>query len=244
MADGIYTALTGAMVMDQNLEVLGNNLANISTPGYKGQRPVFQSVLVRQMGAQTASGGASPDRSDVEVADIGVDFTQGSLIETGSDLDLAISGDGFFVAQSPDGPVYTRRGLLSIDSERRLTVGGLPVSGEGGGDITIPEQSYLVVDPDGTVRAGEEAVGKIDLVSFADPTSLEPIGGGFFDAKGGAQPAEDAEVLQGFIENSNVNPVWGMTELIRTNRIFQAAEKAIKAYRDIDRVVATEVGRT
>ena len=83
MSDGIYTALSGSMVMDQNLEVLGNNLANINTPGFKAQRPVFESVLVRR------AGGPRPDdRQDVRTAAIGSDMSQGDMVETGNDLDM------------------------------------------------------------------------------------------------------------------------------------------------------------
>lgn len=239
MSDGIYTALSGAMVMDQNLEILSNNLANVSTPGFKAQRPVFESVLVR------AQGGDRPeDRSDVQIAQLGSDMSQGDLIETGNDLDVALHGEGFFVARGQGGrPQYTRRGLMSLDANRRLTIGGLPLEAQGGGELVIPEQSYIYVEKDGGVYADEELVGQLNVVRFNAPEDLRPVGGGFYEGNG-AQPADDVEVLQGYAEGSNVNPVWGMTELIRTTRVFEATQKAIQAYKDIDRTLTTEVGRT
>ncbi|MEL6178976.1 MAG: flagellar hook basal-body protein [Myxococcota bacterium] len=236
MSDGIYTALSGAMVMDQNLEILSNNLANVSTPGFKAQRPVFESVLVR-------AENAIEDRSDVQVAQLGSDMTQGDLIETGNDLDMALNGEGFFVVNGPGGqPQYTRRGLMSLDTDRRLTVGGLPLRAEGGGDLVIPDQSYIYVEPDGGIYANDELVGQLEVVRFDAPEDLRPVGGGFFEGNG-AQPADDFDILQGYAEGSNVNPIWGMTELIRTTRVFEATQKAIQAYKDIDRTLATEVGR-
>jgi len=132
---------------------------------------------------------------------------------------------------------------MSLDANRRLTIGGLPLEAQGGGELVIPEQSYIYVEKDGGVYADEELVGQLNVVRFNAPEDLRPVGGGFYEGNG-AQPADDVEVLQGYAEGSNVNPVWGMTELIRTTRVFEATQKAIQAYKDIDRTLTTEVGRT
>ncbi len=245
MSDGIYTALTGAMVMDQNLEILGNNLANSSTPGFKGVRPVFQSVLARaQPAAEGAEAAQNPDaRTGVQIAELGTDFTQGSMVETGNDLDVALEGQGMIAVQTPQGVRYTRHGTLQVDAQRRLTIAGQPVRQAGGGEIVLPEQTYLSIGEDGEVYADEASVGKMEIVSFNDPGNLQPVGGGFFQGNGG-QPDEETVVMQGFLENSNVNPVWGMTELIRVTRTFEAAQKVIQTYRDMDRKLTSEIGRT
>ena len=245
MTDGIYTALAGARVMDQNLEVLGNNLANMSTPGYKAQRPVFEQVLVRRLGGPGAAPlhGRPDDRRDVKMAGTIMDNSQGGLVETGNDMDIALSGEGFLAVQTQEGVRYTRRGTMSINPDQVLTVAGLPLRGVGGQPLEVPEDTNLSIDNAGVVFAGTEEIGQLELVKFEKPADLVPVGGGLFQANGQALPDEETEVVQGFIENSNVNPVWGMTELIRTNRIFQAAEKAIAAFKSIDETLASQVGR-
>lgn len=234
--------------MDRNLEVLSNNLANVSTPGFKATRPVFETVLAKRVAVQGAGAQNAPqplgERRDVTIAEVGADTTQGSLLETGNDLDIALNGDGWIGVQSAGGPRFTRRGTMHLDTDRRLTIGGAPIRAEGGGELVIPEDSYIVVDPDGAVYANEDLVGRMELVKFDDPAALQPVGGGFFQGNAGqAVPAEDAEVLQGYLENSNVNPVWGMTELIRTTRTFEAAQKVITAYKEMDDKLAREIGR-
>jgi flagellar basal body rod protein FlgG len=234
------------MAMDRNLEILSNNLANVSTPGFKANRPVFQAVLAKQVAAVAPGEVAPPptgERQDVIIAEIGVDMTQGSLVHTGNDLDIAISGDGVIGVETAGGVRYTRRGTMQLDANRRLTVGGVPIRAEGGGDIVIPPESYIVVDPNGGVYANEEFIAQMEFVQFADPQALVPVGGGFLQANGAAQPAEGAEVLQGYLEDSNVNPIWGMTELIRTTRMFETAEKVISAFKQMDDKLAREIGR-
>lgn len=241
MSDGIYTALSGAMVQSQNLEILSNNLANTSTPGFKSVRPVFQSVLTRLEQAQ-GPGQAAEARVGVEIAELGADFTPGPLVETGNDLDVAIEGNGLFAVQTPQGARYTRRGTLQVNNDRQLTIAGNPVRARGGGDMAVPEGSYITVAPDGEVYADDEPLGFLEVVQFADPANLVPIGGGLYQGNG-AQADEESQVLQGYLESSNVNPVWGMTELIQTTRTFEASQKVIETYKDIDRKLTTEIGR-
>lgn len=234
--------------MDRNLEVLSNNLANVSTPGFKASRPVFESVLAKRTAIQGDGAENAPQpmgvRRDVTIAAVGADTSQGSLQETGNDLDIALNGDGWIGVQSAGGTRYTRRGSMHLDADRRLTIGGAPIRAEGGGEITIPEESYIVVDPDGSVYANEELVARMEIVKFEDADALQPVGGGYFEGNPAqAQPDDDTEVLQGYLENSNVNPVWGMTELIRTTRTFEAAQKVITAYKEMDDKLAREIGR-
>lgn len=241
MSDGIYTAMSGAVAMDHNLDILSNNLANVSTPGFKGARPSFESVLARAQGAQ----GADPtreDRQDVTLSAMATDFSQGPLVETGNEFDVALSGEGFLVAETPKGVRYTRRGALSVDPQGRLGVGGAPLRAVGGGHVIIPEQAFVSIEADGAVFADEALVGQIEVVTFADKAGLQPVGGGFYEGKG-ARPDDNTEVVQGFVEGSNVNAVHGMTELIRTTRIFEASQKAIEAHKDMDIKLTGDVAR-
>jgi flagellar basal body rod protein FlgG len=227
------------MVMDQNLEVLGNNLANTSTPGFKSVRPVFQTVLARvQPDARP-----EPDaRSGVQIAELSADFTSGELMDTGNPLDVALEGDGFLAVETGQGVRYTRRGTLQMDADGRLTVSGLPLRQPGGGELVVPEGGNVYVDTDGMVYADEQAIGQLEVVRFNDPAALQAVGGGLYQGNG-AIPDEETRVWQGYLEGSNVNPVWGMTELIRVTRTFEAAQKVIQTYRDMDRKMTSEIGR-
>jgi flagellar basal body rod protein FlgG len=224
--------------MDHNLDILSNNLANVSTPGFKGARPSFEAVMAKAQGVDPARAG----RQDVTISRMAVDFTQGPVSETGNELDIALSGEGFLSADTDKGVRYTRRGTMQIDPQGRLAIGGSPLRSVGGGHITIPDQAFVSIEEDGAVFADDELVGQIELVTFKNKDGLKPVGGGFFQGNG-AQADEQTEILQGFVEGSNVNAVHGMTELIRTTRIFEASQKAIEAHKDMDTKLTGDIAR-
>lgn len=241
MSDGIYTALSGAVAMDRNLDVLGNNLANVSTPGFKSIKPSFEAVLAQTQGADTVGGG--PDaRRDVSISAMSTDLRQGALVQTGNDLDVALEGEGFLSVDTPAGVRYTRRGTMSINAEGELSIGGQAVRAVGGGGIVVPEQAFITIEADGAVFADDVLVGQVEIMRFNNPAAVTPAGGGFYEGNG-AVPDEETELVQGFLEESNVNAVWGMTELIRTTRVFEATQKAIQTYKDMDQKLVSEIGR-
>ncbi len=147
---------------------------------------------------------------------------------TNNPLDLAISGDGYFAVQAPQGECFTRLGAFQLDNLGQLvTLAGAPVLGAGGAPITVPPStSTITITRDGTVSADAVEIGNLRVVGFAEPQALSKDGGGLYDPKGQIpQPATDSEVLQGMIEGSNVKGVVEMTRMIEVVRSYQAAGK-------------------
>lgn len=263
---GIYTALSGAIAQNSKLETIANNIANVNTPAFKKDRQVFQEYLtanekqpstveVPRIPASIESfydmqGG---DRSYVDSAGTFTDFTQGALKQSSNTLDLALSGRGFFEVLTPQGARFTRSGGFHTDSQNRLvTKEGFPVLKEGLGqdpaNRTITLQSRNVtVTPRGEIFDNGEALANLSLVDVDNLDALKKIGQSLYALKEGMTPqllqAEDASVHQGFIEDSNVNVVEEMTNMIAATRTFESAQKAIQAYDKIDEKLATEVSR-
>lgn len=208
MSGTIYQAAAGALLQQMRLDMLSNNLANVNTTGYKADQPVFrmndaQAAAQKRVGPGRIMPYAPP-------LSAGTDFTPGALAETGSDLDVAIVGQGFFEVQSPDGPRYTRNGSFSVNAQGLLsTAEGWPVLGQNG-SITI-DGSRVEISEQGDVYVDDASVGAIRLVDFPNPELLRKAGDTFFMAPEDmvSQPLEDGQALmaQGFVEASNVNAI-------------------------------------
>jgi flagellar basal-body rod protein FlgF len=243
MSDGIYSALSGAVAQQQTLDVIANNVANVGTTGYRGDRLTFQEVLSR------GGGGPLPDGLRyVAIANLGTDASSGPLQQTHNPLDLAIQGDGLFSVRSPEGVRYTRAGSFMLDPEGAVrTHSGLPVLGADGAPVTLPpDASEVTIGRDGTLTVDGVEGGQLALTTFG-AGELEKEGLTLFRPVDGAagRPLGDGEgqVLQGYLEGSNVNAVEGMSELIEANRAFDAFHRVIQAFKQIDERTAREVGR-
>ncbi len=247
MSDGIYSALSGALAQQRALDTAANNVANANTTGFRANRLMFGEVLAR------ASANPAPDvLRYTEVTESRTITDPGFIKQTGNTFDLALQGDGFFVIQTPAGERYTRAGSFVADENGELrTPEGLPVVADGGA-FSIPNNaSEIVIDPTGSVQVttpgnGGQAdtIGKLKIVRFADPSVLMKEGATLFASTG--QPAiadEETTVLQGFLEGANVNAVAGMNELINVSRSFEAFQKVIQTFRQLDEQTAREVGR-
>jgi flagellar basal-body rod protein FlgF len=257
MSDGIYSALSGAIAQERNLSVVANNLANSNTAGFKGDRTVFFEMVTTTPTAPKIS----PALRYATVADVTIDHLPGSFKLTERPLDVALHGDGYFVIETPKGERYTRAGSFVMDQEGVLrTLTGHRVMGENGpptqrgSELTIPEDAHEVrIDPDGTLRAvridggstNDEELGKLKLVRFPTEDDLLKDGLTWFVPKEGVKPLSaelTTTVEQGFLEDSNVNAVSGMTELILVTRSFEALQKVIETFRDMDNRTARDVG--
>ncbi len=230
---GWLEALEGARLLERRLDVTANNLANVDTPGFKKDLVTFREVLMRKiLGGWRTFKEVTPK----------TDFQQGPLEFTGRPFDLAIGGEGFFKVQTPFGVAYTRAGHFRLDNQRRLvTPEGYPVLADGvpvivdpglakGGVITLDNQRFSVTS-DGTISIDGTEVARLDVVTFEDFSILEKYGENLFVAKEGAAeiPVENPEICQGYLEDSNVNPLEEMINLIEIQRRFEAAQKAIKS---------------
>ena len=233
---GIHVALSGAVAQEKLLETTALNLANASTVGYQRLRPVFREVLQR-------SGPKSGCRL-ATVSGTALDSTAGATEKTGRPLDAALPAGTYLAVQTPRGERYTRAAALKVGKDGFLeTVGGARVLGEGGKPIKVDagEPSLTAA---GEVVVGGETVGRLRLVSFATPVALTPEGGALLaatQASGLASVAKEATLEVGALEQSNAPVVSAMTDLVTAQRSFDAFQRAIDAFREIDRRVVTTV---
>jgi flagellar basal-body rod protein FlgF len=203
------------------MDVIATNLANANTSGFKAEAMIFSEFL------EPTSKAGTPLSMVFDVTSLR-DMSEGNMKATNNPLDLAISGDGYFAVQAPQGERYTRLGAFQLDNQGQIvTLGGAPVLSAGGGPLTIPrEVSSITITSDGTVSADSVEIGKLRVVDFEEPQALSKDGSGLYDAKDQApRPATEAEVQQGMIEESNVKGVVEMTRMIEVVRSYQAAGK-------------------
>lgn len=234
---GIDSAKLGMLAAATWQDVVANNLANVSTPGFKRDRVSFEA-LVAALGEE----GTSPvEPVGVEMAAIVSDFSQGPLRATGNPLDLAISGEGFFRVMTPDGEAYTRGGSFRLSAEGQIVdASGRQLLGEGG-PVTLPRGEVQIAD-DGTVSVDGVVIDKLSTVVFEDPSVLTKVGGNLYVANGAApaQAEEPARILQGYIEGSNVAAVREMVDMISALRLYEANQKAVTS---IDHTLEIAVGQ-
>jgi len=231
----IYNVLASAMGQEERLSMIANNLANVNTVGFKQDRATVSDY--EKAAAQAAGTTASEDPSKPTIAFYSggyTDFTSGSTMPTGEKLDLMIDGEGFFEIEGPAGgeTFYTRAGNFILNETGELsTQGGRRVLNGNGAPITISRASELLISTDGTMTAGEESVGRIQVVRFEDASVLEKFGEGLFRARGQAQPtvAEDGKIRQGFLEGSNVSPIEELVRMIQNQRAFEANQRTIQS---------------
>lgn len=250
MADGIYTALSGALAQQHQLDTIANNVANASTAGFRGDRAVFSELVA---GAQNSREPIDPRQPAPKTVDKFVqvemnqlDMQAGVLRKTGNTLDLGLQGDGFFVVRTPQGDRLTRSGNFMLQENGELsTVDGNPVLGEGNLPIIIPRNTKNIeVRRDGTIRADDTDVGLLALKTVKNQNALLREGTTTYAVKDGTEieQAEYVDVIQGHLEASNVNPVNGLNELITVNRTFDALQRVIQSFQEIDQRTARDVG--
>jgi len=236
-----YVGLSAQVALRRQLDVVANNVANMNTTGFKGDRMLFAESLQKL--------GTRPEDRASFVIDKGTyrDFTAGALTATGSKLDAAIDGDGFFRVQTPEGQMYTRDGRFSRDPEGRLvTASGHRVLDDGGGEIVIPQEAGNVdIGLDGSVTVDGAFVGRIGVARFAQPQLLEAKGDLLYAAGNGqaALPAENPRVVQGMVEGSNVQAVVEMTRMIDVNRAYAQADQLADQGDRLQRDSASRIGR-
>jgi flagellar basal-body rod protein FlgG len=243
----LWTATTGMSAQELNMDVIANNLANVSTTGFKKSRADFQDLLYQIMkvpGSPTSPDTMSPTGIQVGLgvkpAAVTKVFTEGDIVQTENPLDVAIMGPGFFQVTMPDGNLaYTKAGNLKLDGEGRLTNSdGYPIDPE----IVIPEDArQITISENGVVSAllGDDTIsvelGTLDLADFVNEAGLLAIGRNLFretEASGFAiigVPGNDGygTLLQGYVENSNVNLVEEIAYMITSQRAFEINSRVV-----------------
>ncbi len=221
MDAAMYKALSGAVVQMHRLDVTAQDLANVNTSGYKGERLSFSEVLANRLPPDERAGGL------VAVANERTNLGQGEIQSTGNPFNLALDGEGFFVIQTSRGVRYTRDGAFTLKPDGTLsTMQGDAVLGESGPVQIIGGR--MKVAADGTVASDEGEIGKLRVVRFRDSRRVAKEGANLFvTAPDNVQEAADPHVLQGSLEQSNVSPIDGMVSLIALNRQFEASQRAM-----------------
>ncbi len=226
----ISSAING---LTREFDVIAHNLANVGTVGYKRRCNAFsKSLMTKGAGTRAVSGNESDLYSTI-------DFTQGSFVETGRSLDFALGGKGFFVIETPEGPLYTRNGVFRLDQNGQIVDSmGRTVAGESG-PISIPSgtgSSQISVSSDGNISAAGAAVGKFKLVDFKDNQSeLLAVGFNCFQAPEGMEPEPPVNLIvkQHAHEGSNVQMVEELVDMVMVSRLYEANMKFIAAGKDV-----------
>jgi flagellar basal-body rod protein FlgF len=237
MDAAMYKALSGAVAQMRQLETASQDLANVNTSGYKKQRLAFSEVLAKRLPADDRPGGW------VAVGDQQTHHGQGALHGTGNPFDLALEGNGFFIIQTSRGERYTRNGEFTRKADGTLiTPQGDAVLGDGG-PLQITG-AKLEVASDGTVRSDEGEVGRIRIVRFTDPRQALKEGANLFvTPPANVQEGADVRVVQGSLEQSNMNPIDGVISLITIHRLFESYERAMKLMDSATAKMIAEAGR-
>ncbi|AXW87611.1 flagellar biosynthesis protein FlgF [Lonsdalea britannica] len=234
MDHAIYTAMGAASQTMEQQSVIANNLANVSTPGFRAQLNAMRAVPVE--------GPTLPTRTLVVASTPGADMSQGPLNYTSRPLDVAVQDDGWLAVQLPNGEeAYTRNGAIQLDETGQLTIQGYPVVGDDG-PLTVPVQSTVTIAADGTISAlgdGDApntvgAAGALKLVK-SEPNQLVRGDDGLFHISpqaqqqvGNALPADDTvKVMPGVLEGSNVNTTETLVDMINSARRFEMQMKVI-----------------
>jgi flagellar basal-body rod protein FlgG len=222
MLNGLFSNFSGKFVNSRRLEIISNNIANVSTPGFKVSRPVFNAFT-----GEDESGNEMLQNTFVSMYDSYLNFAAAPLLETGSNLDFAIEGEGFFVVSTKDGPMYTRNGKFTINKDKLLvTADGDPVLGKSG-EITI-DGKEINVENDGSIYVDNTFVDAIKIVDFDDKKYIRNYGKNLFiNTKEGTSEIipENSTIRQGYYEASNVDIMREMIEMIHTVRAYEAYTK-------------------
>ncbi len=223
------------------LEQVSTNLANVTTPGYKRQLLLSRPDLSTSATFAQAMGGAQAVRTDggvpvpqTQAFDLLRDMRAGTLRTTGRNLDVALAGPGYFEVQTPQGPAYTRQGEFQLDARGRLvTMQGHPVQGQSG-EVTLTG-GPVTIDAAGNVTESGRQMDRLKVVAFDVGQALTPQEGGLFSAGRNMTlvASGDVQLRQGFLENSNVQQVQEMVELIQTMRRFESMQKIVQGYDDL-----------
>ncbi len=252
MDSGTYVAASGGLAAQRHLDIIGHNLANVSTVGFKAERVVLRQQSFSDTLASTivdiparAKGDQSNTPGVVDIATV-TDFTPGPIAHTGNPLNVALGEKGqFFVVQTPNGEAYTRAGNFTRDVDGNLvTVDGFPVLGEGG-PISLPEGSASITS-NGSIMVDNEVIGRLRVVQIEDLQSLKRTEGVRFTLEkgGGKVSVVPASVVPASVEMPNVTAVTAMVEMINATKAFEAYTKTLKTIDELNTKAITSAKTT
>ncbi|MEL6619136.1 MAG: flagellar hook-basal body complex protein [Pseudomonadota bacterium] len=217
-----YITLTRQNGLMREMQVVANNIANAATAGYRQEGVIFSEYV------RGVEGGASLSMGQGNVRQ--TSFDQGALQSTGGTFDLAIEGEGFFLVATPDGERLTRAGGFTPNGAGDLvTFDGYQVLDAGGAPVFIPPNAKsLTISPDGTISADGALIGQIGVVRPTDPSDMIRQGGVMFRTDAGFEPAENARIMQGFIEASNVDSITQLARMVEIQRAYEMGQSFLE----------------
>ncbi|MDR0406815.1 MAG: flagellar hook-basal body complex protein [Holosporales bacterium] len=226
MDSGSLVALSQQKALQRMMDVIAQNLANTGTIGYKSEKTCFENHI--------KSAGTNHNLSFVRERGILRDFTEGPGQHTGNALHLMIHGKGFFPIQTEQGTYYTRCGVFELDASSRIvTSSGDPLLDANGSPIVIPAGTKSIeVACDGTISVDQHILGRIQAFSFEDEQSLVPKGHNLLRAEEEPVINDQAEILQGMLEQSNINPIYEVTKMIEVLRRYQEIQYAMDSHKE------------
>jgi len=236
MIKGFYAAVSSMIVNSYKQQVLSQNISNLETPGFKQVLTTAKDFM--QTSVLYSPGNVLMDARLDAIGQVGlgadlgaekIDFTQGGLQSTENPYDLAIQGNGFFRLQTPEGIRYTRDGRFIRDAANTLvSVVGVTVLNSNNQPITLPIGAFSV-GPDGVIEVNDQQVGQLGISTFADPwTELVQDGGNKFSGPAQSTGEDDWQIAQSYLEMSNSNPTYLMTEMIQVARSYETAQKMVQ----------------
>ncbi len=239
MENSLYVGLSSQIALEERMALIANNVANMTTPGYRGQNAVFKEFISDQP-RMKADVSLVYDYGQYQMTD------PGPIKLTGNPLDVALVGPGFMGVQTPEGVQYTRAGNFALNENGEIvTSRGMLVADQGGGTISVPaDAKYISIDEKGVVSTDQGAIGNLMMVEFDDVQKLEATGNGNYKTDEQARPAEKTRMLQGKVEGSNISPVIEMTRMIDVSREYQSMQRMVQGEHERLRTAIQRMMRT
>lgn len=257
MNSGMYSVLSGNLAAMKRLDVIASNLANAATTGFKQDRLAFESVLAGSQNPPAVPPGQTADPVLLQERLL-TDYSAGALTQTGNTLDMALQGDGYFTVRTPEGVAYTRQGNFRLSTDGTLvTANGYPVLSRGGDQpdqgqpirIDVAGQAdggKPVVDSQGNITLNGEPVASLAIFDFPKPYQLTKAAGTLFTAGADATPRPAGPVTtvsQGALEQSNVDSISAMVQMVETSRYFETCQRMVRSFDDMAAKAVNDLAR-
>jgi flagellar basal-body rod protein FlgF len=243
MDNALLVSLSQQMAAYQSMDVIANNVANVSTPGYRREEQTFRQYIEQLPPTEGDTG--TQTLSFVQDAGIVRDMSEGPMRITGATYDLALHGKGFFVVQTPNGERYTRNGHFSLDTAGQIVDdAGDPLQGDGGAITINTDDGDIHIGTDGTLSGKNGQIAKLRVAGFANEAALAKEGASLFSTTQTPTTATNTEIRQGSLEESNVQPVVEISKMVEVMRAYQATATMAQSQEDLLRQAIDKLGST
>ena len=241
MDNSLLISLSQQLSAYQSMDVIANNIANVSTPGYRREEPTFQEYVAHVRPSETQKGMQA--LSFVQQTGTVRNMAQGALQSTSAPFDLAISGKGYFAIQTPAGERYTRNGHFTLDSSGQIvTEDGNPVLGDGGPINITNDDGDIHIGADGVISGRNGQIGKIRVAGFNSELAMKKEGSSLYSTSETPTTPTDFKISQGALESSNVQPVIEISHMIDVMRAYQATATMTQSQQDLLRQAIDKLG--